>query len=346
MPCGTEIYPFGHKLRISEPLLLQKIPLSWDYCESYGGGTEIRTLGTFRHGSFQDCCNQPLCHPSEEMWGEYIEESLFVKIFLKNIWKTLNFVIQIFLYQAITDFLSPIPIMELEHLVWDDHSLGLPEFLIAMESARKEEIADDIIEFFIESIFPDTILHTFGAKSIKSIGGRKTRSLRYLCTVFNLIQTVPPPKPHWVHCFDTTRSGISYIFYLLFLIYTYPTICSQKFFICFIFIYDRSHIVYPIIEVDIVVYCYPREIHSLRSDEKWETEVACDILIPSPDPMSPEYESCPEPDEPDHSWFYYDKKIDIWFMMCPIHRERVDYCDHLDSWDFLEFGDIFLSSLQ
>ena len=102
MPRGPEIYPSGHKLRLSEPLLLQKIPLSWDCCESNGGGTEIRTLGTLRHGSFQDCCNQPLCHPSVEMFGEYIEESLFVKIIFEN---------------CIANYLSSIPIMELEHLV-------------------------------------------------------------------------------------------------------------------------------------------------------------------------------------------------------------------------------------
>lgn len=30
----------------------------------FGGGTEIRTQGDFRHDSFQDCCIKPLCHPS------------------------------------------------------------------------------------------------------------------------------------------------------------------------------------------------------------------------------------------------------------------------------------------
>ena len=52
---------------------------------SYGGGTEIRTLGTLRHGSFQDCCNQPLCHPSvKDVSGVYrgliICQNIFEKI--------------------------------------------------------------------------------------------------------------------------------------------------------------------------------------------------------------------------------------------------------------------------
>ena len=43
----------------------------------YGGGTEIRTLGTLRHGSFQDCCNQPLCHPSGCVVGGVYGQSAF-----------------------------------------------------------------------------------------------------------------------------------------------------------------------------------------------------------------------------------------------------------------------------
>lgn len=30
----------------------------------FGGSDEIRTHGAFPHGSFQDCCNKPLCHTS------------------------------------------------------------------------------------------------------------------------------------------------------------------------------------------------------------------------------------------------------------------------------------------
>lgn len=61
---GDRDLPTGYELRISEPLLFQKTTLTGGLYESNGGGTEIRTLGTLRHGSFQDCCIKPLCHPS------------------------------------------------------------------------------------------------------------------------------------------------------------------------------------------------------------------------------------------------------------------------------------------
>ena len=147
--------------------------MEWDYFFFNGGGTEIRTLGTLRHGSFQDCCNQPLCHPSVEMWGEYIEESLFVKIIFekylkylelhrqsifflltyisvsslrKNIFFLEFLVFEIFLDQLITDLCPSISIMELEHLIWDDHSFGFSEFLVGTESTREEEVADESID--------------------------------------------------------------------------------------------------------------------------------------------------------------------------------------------------------
>ena len=82
---------------------------------SYGGGTEIRTLGTLRHGSFQDCCIKPLCHPSEEMWGEYIEECLFVKIIFEN---------------PVSYFCSSVFVVELEYRIRDDDSFWFSEFLV------------------------------------------------------------------------------------------------------------------------------------------------------------------------------------------------------------------------
>ena len=60
----------------------KKLPQCETVLFSNGGGTEIRTLGTLRHGSFQDCCNQPLCHPSGCVVGEvYCERRFCQKYF-------------------------------------------------------------------------------------------------------------------------------------------------------------------------------------------------------------------------------------------------------------------------
>lgn len=111
---GTEIYPFGHKLLISIPLKnINPHSYRTRIFIFHGGGTEIRTLGTLRHGSFQDCCIKPLCHPSVGMWGEYIEVSLFVKIILEYF---------------ISDWFSFILVMKFEHSIWNYNSIWTSEF--------------------------------------------------------------------------------------------------------------------------------------------------------------------------------------------------------------------------
>lgn len=55
-----------HTFSSLSQIILLKNPSNLDgfFVNQNGGGTEIRTLGTLRHGSFQDCCIKPLCHPS------------------------------------------------------------------------------------------------------------------------------------------------------------------------------------------------------------------------------------------------------------------------------------------
>ena len=160
----------------------------WDFKKSYGGGTEIRTLGTLRHGSFQDCCNQPLCHPSLEMWGEYIEN-------------------------CISYLFSSILIVEFEYHIWYDYSFWISEFYLTSHSFRKEKISNKLIYLFIE--------------------------------FYSLISI-----------FIWDINFIFLIFHFLILIYFYPSIWFKESIICIIFYEYRLHIIYPIVEIDIIFYSY------------------------------------------------------------------------------------------
>ena len=111
-----------------------KSPLSRTFFILHGGGTEIRTLGTLRHGSFQDCCIKPLCHPSVGCEAEYRRESLFVKIFFEN---------------PIANFFSAISIMKLEHILRNNNSFWLSQFLIGSHGTRKEEEANQFIKCYV-----------------------------------------------------------------------------------------------------------------------------------------------------------------------------------------------------
>ena len=66
-------------------LIYRKNPLSRIFLKTNGGETGIRTLGTLRHDSFQDCCIKPLCHLSNMMTVVSIGERTYLSKFFAKI---------------------------------------------------------------------------------------------------------------------------------------------------------------------------------------------------------------------------------------------------------------------
>ncbi len=254
--------------------------------------------------------------PPDVWWGEYRDVVLFVKIFFEN---------------CISYPPTTISIVELEHIIWDDHPLRTSEFSIFSEGFWEPEEPDERVERRGERrkekgegrYFWCLTLHfVFCNLYICCISGSSILSSRWH------IPKIQSLTLHFILC--TLHS------------YIHPLIRSDKFFISIISIKNRLQIVYPIVEIDIIFYGYPWKIQCICSYKKWETKVTRHIFAMSPDTRYPKYHSCKKSHQPDQSRPSHDQEIDIRVFMGRIHRQRIDDGNHLDSWDFGEFGDIAL----
>lgn len=109
---------------------------------------------------------------------------------------------------------------------------------------------------------------------------------------------------------------------------------------------NRLHIIYPIVEIYIILYCYLRKIHRIGRDKKRKTEIPSHRIPFSPDSENGKKKSHTNPHEP-HSIFLCDnKEINVWILMRRIHWERIHDRHHLDSWNKAKICNILLCTIK
>jgi hypothetical protein len=131
---------------------------------------------------------------------------------------------------------------------------------------------------------------------------------------------------------------------LLFLSFIHldPTIRSQELFVYVTSGEYRLQMIYPVVEIYIVVYGYVFQTHRFGRHIERETEVARYIFTMSPYAMPPESQCDKKSHKPYHTRLCDNEKIDIRVLMCGEHRQRVPDCDHLNSRYPIELSYILL----
>ncbi len=109
---------------------------------------------------------------------------------------------------------------------------------------------------------------------------------------------------------------------------------------------NRLQIIYPIIEIYIILYCYLRKIHCIGRDKKWKTEISSNCIPFSPDSENGKKKSHTNPHEPHSIFLSDDKEINIWILMRRIHWERIHDRYHLDSWNKAKICNILLCAIK
>ncbi len=109
---------------------------------------------------------------------------------------------------------------------------------------------------------------------------------------------------------------------------------------------NRLQIIYPIVEIYIILYCYLRNIHRIGRDKKRKAEISSHRIPFSPDSENGKKKSHTNPHEPHSIFLGNDEEINIWILMRRIHRERIHDRYHLDSWNKAKICNIVLGTIE